>query len=227
MGLYSVSIIIFILSLIVQFTLKSRIEYFSRSYLSSGRTGAEIAEQMLNDNGIYDVKIVSTDGFLTDYYNPVDRTVNLSPNTYNGSNVAAIAVAAHECGHAVQHARGYAFLQLRSAMVPMLTISSKYMMWIIFLGIMMIRTSLVPLQIGIGLFALTTLFSFITLPVEFNASSRALSWIKNNRVLDFREYRQANEALTWAAMTYVLAAIGSLAELLRLISILNNNRRND
>jgi len=195
--------------------------------LSSGRTGAEIAEQMLNDNGIYDVKIVSTDGFLTDYYNPVDRTVNLSPNTYNGSNVAAIAVAAHECGHAVQHARGYAFLQLRSAMVPMLTISSKYMMWIIFLGIMMIRTSLVPLQIGIGLFALTTLFSFITLPVEFNASSRALSWIKNNRVLDFREYRQANEALTWAAMTYVLAAIGSLAELLRLISILNNNRRND
>ena len=227
MGLYSVSIIIFILSLIVQFILKSRIEYFSRSYLSSGKTGAEIAEQMLNDNGIYDVKIVSTDGFLTDYYNPVDRTVNLSPNTYNGSNVTAIAVAAHECGHAVQHARGYAFLQLRSAMVPMLTISSKYMMWIIFLGIMMIRTSLVPLQIGIGLFALTTLFSFITLPVEFNASSRALSWIKNNRVLDFREYRQANEALTWAAMTYVLAAIGSLAELLRLISILNNNRRND
>ena len=224
MNLFTLSVLVFLISVVVQLVLKNKIKVFSESRLPSGKSGAEIAERMLRDNGIYDVKVISTDGFLTDFYNPVDKTVNLSHDTYHGVNVAAAAVAAHECGHAVQHAEGYAFLQLRSAMVPVLSVSSKYMMFIIFIGFTMINTSLIPLKIGIALFALTTLFSFVTLPVEINASSRALAWIKNNRMMDDDEQKQAKEALMWAAMTYVLAAIGSLAELMRLISVLNNRR---
>ena len=205
--------------------LKSKMTKFSNINLRSGLTGAEIAKKMLNDNGIFDVKIVSVNGFLTDHYNPLNKTVNLSEDVFYGNNVAAAAVAAHECGHAVQHARGYAFLKLRSAMVPMMAISSRWLSWLIFGGILFMRTSLFPLKLGILLYAITTLFSFITLPVEVNASNRALSWMKEKNVAFGEENKQAQEALTWAAMTYVVAALGSLAELLRLLSFVN--RRSD
>ena len=205
--------------------LKSKMTKFSNINLRSGLTGAEIAKKMLNDNGIFDVKIVSVNGFLTDHYNPLNKTVNLSEDVFYGNNVAAAAVAAHECGHAVQHARGYVFLKLRSAMVPMMAISSRWLSWLIFGGILFMRTSLFPLKLGILLYAITTLFSFITLPVEVNASNRALAWLKEKNVAFGEENKQAQEALTWAAMTYVVAALGSLAELIRLLSFVN--RRSD
>jgi Zn-dependent membrane protease YugP len=193
--------------------------------LGSKLTGADAALKMLHDNGIYDVNITCVDGELTDHYNPINKTVNLSDDVYYGDNAAAVAVAAHECGHAVQHAKGYAFLQLRSAMVPMVSVCSRYMTWIIFLGIIMARTNTLPLKIGIVLFAATTLFSLVTLPVEVDASNRALQWMENSGVVDRNEHGKAKEVLTWAAMTYVVAALGSLAELLRLIGIVN--RRDD
>lgn len=218
-------ILFFFLSIIVQIVLKSKMSKFSNISLRSGLTGADIAKKMLNDNGIFDVKIVSVDGFLSDHYNPLNKTVNLSKDVFYGSNVAAAAVAAHECGHAVQHAKGYAFLKLRSAMVPLVAFSSKWLSWLIFGGIFFMRTSLLPLKLGILLYAITTLFSFITLPVEVNASNRALAWMKERNIAFGGENKQAQEALFWAAMTYVVAALGSLAELLRLISFVN--RRND
>lgn len=219
-----ISIVIFLFSLLVQQLLRRKLAHFARIPLKSGLTGGQIATKMLHDHGIYDVKILSAQGQLTDHYNPLSKTVNLSEEIYHGSNAGAAAVAAHECGHAVQHAKGYAFLQMRSAMVPLLSFTSRYMMWIIMIGILMMRTTLLPLEIGIGLFALTTIFSFITLPVEFDASRRALAWIDRQGVVSSQEHTQAKEALWWAAMTYVLAAVGSLAELLHLISILNRRR---
>ena len=225
-GLNFLGIIFFVISLIIQHILKKRIEQYSQ--IPTKMTGAEIAKKMLNENGIYDVSITSVPGALTDHYNPLNKTVNLSEEVYNGNNVAAIAVAAHECGHAVQHARGYIFLQMRSIIVPFISISSKYMMWVILFGILMVRSSPLLLEIGIILFASTTIFSFITLPVEINASNRALSWIKSRNIISSStNYKYAENALFWAAMTYVIAALGSLAELMRLISILNDNKRND
>jgi uncharacterized protein len=222
-----ISIIILLFSLFVQQLLRSKLAHFASIPLKSGLTGAQIATKMLHDYGINEVKIISTHGQLTDHYNPLNKTVNLSTEIYHGSNAGAAAVAAHECGHAVQHAKGYAFLQMRSAMVPFLSFTSRYMMLIIMIGILMIHTTLLPLEIGIGLFALTTVFSFITLPVEFDASRRALAWIDRQGVVSSQEHAQAKEALSWAAMTYVLAALGSLAELLRLIFILLHHRRRE
>ncbi len=205
--------------------LKSKFSKYSQIGLRSGISGAEAAAQMLRDNGITDVRIVSTSGRLTDHYNPADKTVNLSSEVYNGRNAAAVAVASHEVGHAVQHANAYAMLKFRSAMVPVLNVSSQYLSWIILIGIFVINTTPIPLLLGIGLFAITTLFSFVTLPVEFDASRRALAWMDNQRVVTSQEHTMAKDALKWAAMTYVVAALASLAQLLYLVSIFLGGRR--
>ena len=219
-----ISIAIFLMSLVVQQILKRRLAKYANTPLRSGLTGSEIAARMLKSYDIHNVIVTCTPGDLTDHYNPVTKTVNLSSDVFYKSNAGAAAVAAHECGHAVQHAKGYAFLKLRSVMVPLLSFTSRYLMWIILIGIMLVRTTLLPLEIGIGLFSVTTLFSFITLPVEFDASRRALAWIDQQGVVSSQEYTVAKSALRWAAMTYVLAALGSLAELLHLLSILNRRR---
>lgn len=220
-------ILIFGVSAFVSWRLKSKFNEYSQIGLSNGMSGAEIAQHMLNENGIYDVRVVSTEGMLTDHYNPQDKTVNLSSDVYYGRSVAAAAVAAHECGHAVQHQKAYAPLKLRSALVPALSVASQYMQWIILAGIFLLNTTPIPLAIGVGLFALTTLFSFITLPVEFDASRRALAWIQSRNVVTEREYGFAKDALWWAAMTYVVAALGSLATLLYYASLLSGGRRSD
>ncbi|GAA4452042.1 zinc metallopeptidase [Nibrella saemangeumensis] len=227
LGAYVIGIVVMLVSLFVSWRLKSKFNEYSQIGLSNGLSGAEIAQKMLNENGIYDVRVVSVEGMLTDHYNPQDKTVNLSADVYYGRSVAAAAVASHECGHAVQHATAYGPLKFRSAMVPVLSIASSYMQWIILIGILMINTSILPLTIGVGLFALTTLFSFITLPVEFDASRRALAWIQNRGIVNQREFGYAKNALWWAAMTYVVAAIGSLATLLYYVSILMGARRSD
>jgi len=226
-GYWLIFIIFALLSAGISWRLRSKFNEYSQIGLSNGLSGQEVAEHMLRDNGIYDVRVVSVEGMLTDHYNPQDKTVNLSADVYYGRSVASAAVAAHECGHAVQHATAYAPLKLRSAMVPFLTISSNYMQWIILIGIFMINTTIIPLALGVALFALTTLFSFVTLPVEFNASSRALAWIQNRGVVNQREYGYAKDALWWAAMTYVVAALGSLATLLYYGSLLMGGRRSD
>lgn len=205
--------------------LKSKFHKYSQIGLRSGISGAEAAEKMLQDNGIRDVRIVSTSGRLTDHYNPADKTVNLSNEVYQGRNAAAVAVAAHEVGHAVQHANAYSMLKFRSAMVPVLSATSRYMSWIILIGIFMMNTTPIPLLLGIGLFAITTLFSFVTLPVEFDASKRALAWMDNQRVVTSQEHSMAKDALKWAAMTYVVAALASLAQLVYLVMIFLGGRR--
>ena len=177
-------------------------------------SGAEIAEKMLADHGINDVKVISTPGRLTDHYNPADKTVNLSEAVYNQRNAAAAAVAAHECGHAVQHAQAYSWLTMRSKMVPMVQISSSLVQWVLIGGILMINTFPALLLIGIILFAVTTLFSIVTLPVEYDASNRALAWLKNKNMVSQQEYAGAEDSLKWAARTYLVAAIGSIATLL-------------
>ncbi|HLL95306.1 MAG TPA: zinc metallopeptidase, partial [Spirosoma sp.] len=213
-------IVIFGLSAFVSWRLRSKFNEYSQIGLNNGLSGADVAQQMLRENGIFDVRVVSVEGMLTDHYNPEDKTVNLSADVYYGKSVASAAVAAHECGHAVQHQVAYAPLKLRSAMVPVLTVSSRYMQWILLGGILMLQTTALPLTIGVALFALTTLFSFVTLPVEFDASKRALAWIQTNGVVNQREYGFAKDALWWAAMTYVVAALGSLATLMYYASIL-------
>ena len=212
------------ISMWVSWRLKSKFKKYSEIPLQSGYTGREIAEMMLADNGIHDVKVISVAGRLTDHYNPADKTVNLSEYVYEARSAAAAAVAAHECGHAVQHAKAYAFLQFRSAMVPALSIASRYMQWIILIGIVMLQTTPVPLTIGVALFALTTIFSFVTLPVEFDASKRALAWISSNNVVTQQELAMSKDALKWAALTYVVAALGSLATLLYYVSLLMGRR---
>jgi hypothetical protein len=177
-------------------------------------SGAEIAEKMLADHGIHDVKVISTPGRLTDHYNPADKTVNLSEAVYNQRNAAAAAVAAHECGHAVQHAQAYSWLTMRSKMVPRVQISSSLVQWVLIGGILMINTFPSLLLIGIILFAVTTLFSIVTLPVEYDASNRALAWLKNKNMVSQQEYAGAEDSLKWAARTYLVAAIGSIATLL-------------
>ena len=208
----------------VSATLKSKFTKYSKVPLTNGMTGKDIAQKMLHDNGIYDVEVVSTEGMLTDNYNPTNKTVNLSEGVYHSNSVAAAAVAAHECGHAVQHAKAYAPLTLRSALVPMVSFSSKWVMWVILAGIFTINTFPQLLWIGIGLFAVTTIFSFVTLPVEIDASRRALSWLNTTQIVDGNSGKQAKDALKWAAYTYVVAALGSLATLVYYILIASNRR---
>ena len=211
-------------SWLVQNRLKSKFKKYSHTPIRSNLSGKEIAEKMLADNGIYDVKVLSVAGQLTDHYHPVHKTVNLSESVYNQRNAAAAAVAAHECGHAVQHARAYPWLTMRSKLVPIVSVSSKYMQWVLIGGILLIGQFPQLLMVGIVLFALTTLFSFITLPVEFDASRRALAWMTESKVVAPEEHDDSKDALKWAAMTYVVAAISSLATLLYYISILMGRR---
>lgn len=215
---------IMLISWLVSSRLKSKFEFYSKLHLQNGMSGAEIAEKMLADNGIRDVKVISTAGHLTDHYNPADKTVNLSEAVYNQRNAAAAAVAAHECGHAVQHAVGYEWLAMRSKLVPVVSVASTYMQWILLAGILTINVFPGLLLIGIVIFAATTLFSIITLPVEYDASNRALAWLENKRMLTQQEQAGAKDALKWAARTYVVAAIGSIATLLYYVSIYTNRR---
>lgn len=211
-------------SWLVSYRLKSKFEKYSEIHLENGMSGAEIAQKMLADHGIRDVKVISTPGRLTDHYNPSDKTVNLSEAVYNQRNAAAAAVAAHEVGHAVQHATAYSWLEMRSKLVPVVSVASNLVQWILIAGILMLKTFPQLLLIGIVIFALTTLFSFITLPVEYDASNRALAWLENKHMVTPREHVAAKDALKWAARTYVVAAIGSLATLLYYISVYNSRR---
>lgn len=219
MNIWVITIIIMVASMLIQQTLTSKFNKYSKVPTSNGMSGAEVAQKMLYDNGIYDVKVVPTRGMLTDHYNPVTKTVNLSEGVYASRSVAAAAVAAHECGHAVQHATGYAALQMRSALVPVVNIASSLVSWVLLAGILMIERFPMLIWVGIALFATTTLFSFITLPVEVNASARAVSWLSNTGVTDYQTRPMAIDALKWAAYTYVIAALGSLATLLYYIDI--------
>lgn len=216
---------IMLFSWLVSSRLKSKFEHYSKLQLQNGMSGREIAERMLADNGIYDVRVISTPGQLTDHYNPVDKTVNLSEAVYNQRNAAAAAVAAHECGHAVQHAVGYEWLQMRSKLVPIVSVASNFVQWILLAGILMIKTFPSLLLIGIIIFAATTLFSIVTLPVEYDASNRALAWLKNKNMLNRAEYDGAEDSLKWAARTYLVAAIGSIATLLYYVSLYMGGRR--
>ncbi len=213
-----------LLSYIVQANLKSKFEKFSKIPIGGGMTGRDIAEKMLRDNGIYDVKVTSTSGTLTDHYNPMNNTVNLSEGVYNSCSIAAAAVAAHECGHALQHAQAYAPLKMRSALVPFVSFASKSLTWVLLLGIITVQTFPQILLCGIILFASTTLFSFITLPVEIDASRRALAWLSSAGITNVSNHSQATSALRSAAYTYVVAALSSLATLIYYILIYSRNR---
>ncbi|OCB77426.1 hypothetical protein LPBF_05180 [Flavobacterium crassostreae] len=215
---------IMLCSWLVSSRLKSKFEQYSKLHLQNGMSGAEIAQKMLADNGIHNVQVISTPGQLTDHYNPVNKTVNLSEAVYNQRNAAAAAVAAHECGHAVQHAVGYQWLSMRSKLVPFVNVASSYMQWVLLAGIVLIQTFPVLLLGGIVLFAVTTVFSIVTLPVEYDASNRALAWLENNRMLTQKEQAGAKDALKWAARTYVVAALGSIGTLLYYVSIYLNRR---
>lgn len=211
-------------SWLVSSRLKNKFELYSKLHLQNGMSGAEIAEKMLADHGIRDVKVISTPGQLTDHYNPANKTVNLSESVYNQRNAAAAAVAAHECGHAVQHATAYSWLTMRSKLVPIVSVTSSVVQWILLAGVLMIETFPSLLLIGIVIFSATTLFAFVTLPVEYDASKRALAWLENKRMLTQQEHNGASDALKWAARTYVVAAIGSLGTLLYYIMIFTGRR---
>ena len=219
MNIWFILIVIFIVSLIVQNTLQSRFNKYSKVGLPNGMSGAEVAQKMLHDHGIYDVKVVPTRGSLTDHFNPQTKTVALSESVYASRSIAAAAVAAHECGHAVQYAKGYAPVRMRTALVPAVSFASSIVQWVLLAGVIFINVFPGLLWIGIGLFALTTLFSFITLPVEINASSRAISWLSASGITDSRTQPMAIDALKWAAYTYVVAALSSLATLLYYIGM--------
>ncbi|MBR5577053.1 MAG: zinc metallopeptidase [Bacteroidaceae bacterium] len=202
-----------LVSFLVQWNLKNKFEKYSKVLLPNRMTGKDVAIKMLHDNGIYDVRVISTPGQLTDHYNPVDKTVNLSEDVYNDCSVAAAAVASHECGHALQHATAYAPLKMRSSLVPVVSFASSWMQWVLLIGIFTIEIFPQIMLGGIILFAMTTLFAFITLPVEINASMRAVSWLKNAGITTYETQPMASEALRSAAYTYVAAALGSLATL--------------
>ena len=219
MGYWGLFIIVMLAGVVIQSTLQGKFAKYSKVSLKYGYTGADIARKMMQDNGITDVKVECIEGTLTDHYNPSTKTVNLSKKVYYGSSVAAAAVAAHECGHVVQHAVGYAPLKLRSALVPVVSFANNTVQWILLLGMLMIKTFPTLLWIGIALFAMTTLFSFVTLPVEINASARAVKWLDNAGITDYETRPMAIDALKWAAYTYVIAAISSLATLLYYIGI--------
>ena len=214
MNIWIIMIVIMVLSMLVQYMLQSRFNKYSQVGLPNGMTGADVARKMLADHGIYDVKVVPTNGMLTDHFNPQTKTVALSEGVYASRSVAAAAVAAHECGHAVQHAHGYAALRMRSALVPVVSFASNIVQWVLLAGVIFINTFPNLIWIGIFLFATTTLFSFVTLPVEINASVRAISWLTQAGITDGQTRPMAIDALKWAAYTYVIAALGSLATLL-------------
>ena len=227
-GYYILALVIGGISMLVSSQLKSKFKKYSKVTLRNGMSGAEIAEKMLSDHGIRDVKVVSTPGMLTDHYNPKTKTVNLSEGVYSQRNAAAAAVAAHECGHAVQHATGYEWLQMRSTLVPAVSVASNLSMWVIFGGLVAMQTlafGQTIAMIGVGMFGLGTLFSFITLPVEYDASNRALAWLKRKQIVTQQELVGAEDALKWAARTYVVAAIGSLATLIYLAFRVAGNSR--
>jgi Zn-dependent membrane protease YugP len=235
MGYYLIIGVSMLISWFVSSRLKSKFEYYSNVHLQNGLSGKEVAEKMLRDNGINDVQVISVPGQLTDHYNPADKTVNLSEGVYMQRNAAAAAVAAHECGHAVQHAVGYSMLQLRSKLVPIVNISSNLMQFVLIAGVgIMVATrsvqnpngNTIVLAIGVLLFAFTTLFAFVTLPVEYDASNRAMKWLKDTGTVTPEEFVGVKDSLTWAARTYVVAAIGSLAQLLYWGSLLLGSRRN-
>ena len=228
MGIFFITIVFAVIGMIVQSRLKSKFKQYSEVSLQNGLSGKEIAEKMLRDNNIFDVRIVSVEGQLTDHYNPSDKTVNLSPDVYQGRSVSAAAVAAHECGHAVQHAVAYSMLQFRSSMVPVLNIANNFMPIALSIGMLILYSTgnRMVLMVGVVLFALATLFSFVTLPVEFDASNRALAWMESKNVVIQTEHDGAKDALWWAAMTYVAAAMGMLAQLLYYVSILLGRRNN-
>ena len=208
-----------VVSWLVQANLKSKFEKYSRIPIPNGMTGREVAEKMLRDNGLYDVRVISTSGSLTDHYNPTNKTVNLSEDVYDSCSVAAAAVAAHECGHAVQHARAYAPLKMRSALVPVVSFASNWVQWVILIGMFTIHIYPSVLLFGIALFAMTTLFSFITLPVEIDASRRAVNWLSEAGITNYSTHSTAVSALRSAAYTYVVAALGSLATLLYYVMV--------
>ena len=219
-----VSLIFVGISMLVSMVLKNKFKAYAKLPLANGMTGKEVAEKMLRENGIYDVKVISVDGFLSDHYNPANKTVNLSPDVYTGNNISSAAVAAHECGHAVQHAAGYAWLAMRSKLVPMVQVSSSLVNWVLLIGIVMINRFPQLLLAGIALFAVTVLFSLITLPVEFDASRRALAWLNHTNVTNQQEYPKAKDALKWAALTYVIAALAAIVTLIQYIFIYMGNR---
>ncbi len=224
-NIWIIFIAFMIVSWIVSLVLKSKFKKYAKIPLDNGMSGREVAERMLRDQGISGVRVECVQGQLTDHYNPVDKTINLSPDVYNGRNISAAAVAAHECGHAVQHSTAYAWLGFRSKLVPAVSFTSKWVQWILLAGILLVKVFPILLLAGIILFALTTIFSFITLPVEINASQRALAWLSNAGITSFENHDKAKDALKWAAYTYVVAALGSLATLLYYIMIFMGVRR--
>lgn len=218
-AIWLLMIVVMVLSFIIQQVLNRKFIKYSRIGNPGGLTGAEVAQKMLHDNGIYDVKITSTPGKLTDHYNPTDKTVNLSEEVFAGRSIAAAAVAAHETGHAIQHACGYAPLKLRSTLIPVVTFANNTVQWVLLLGVLLIQILPQVLWLGIALFAITTLFSVLTLPVEINASQRAVSWLQRAGITDAQTRPMAIDALKWAAYTYVIAALGSLATLFYYIGL--------
>lgn len=228
LGIIFISLLFMMLGMIVQFRLKNKFSTYSKIPTGSGLSGKEIAETMLHDNGIFDVSVISVPGFLSDHYDPIKKTVNLSPDVYEGRNISAVAVAAHECGHAVQHATAYSMLMVRSMLVPVVQISSNLAQWIILIGLGLFSFgggNQTVLLIGIILFATSTLFAVITLPVEFDASARALKWLGASHITAPQEYEKAKDALKWAALTYVVAALASIAMLIQYILIYQGRRR--
>jgi len=225
MGAYVIGVVMMLVSWLVSQRMKSRFEKYSRTPLSNGMSGQEIAERMLADHGISNVKVISVKGQLTDHYNPATHTVNLSEPVYHARNAAAAAVAAHEVGHAVQHATAYQWLNMRSKLVPVVSLASQWMQWILLGGILLLNQFPQLLAAGIVLFAMTTLFSFITLPVEYDASNRAMAWMKRTGIVTSGELAMSADALKWAARTYVVAAIGSLATLLYYVMVFTGRRR--
>jgi len=224
-AIFLVSLLFVGISMAVSMVLKRRFAAFSKIPLSARLSGKEVSEKMLRDNGIYDVKVVSVQGFLTDHYNPLTKTINLSPDVYNNYSIAAAAVAAHETGHAVQHASAYAWLNLRSKLVPAVQFSSTIVNMILVIGVFMAASgNSTMLLVGIALFALTVLFSLITLPVEFDASRRALAWLGGTNVTNSQEFSKAKNALTWAAMTYVVAALAAIVTLIQYILLYMGSR---
>ena len=223
---FFITIIIAVVGMIIQFRLQSVFNKYSKVWISNGMTGAEIAEKMLRDHNIHNVRITQVRGELTDHYNPATLTVNLSEAVYSSRSIAAAAVACHECGHAIQHAEGYAPLQLRSALVPVVNFSSRMAQWIIILGLIMMSVSgnAIVCWIGVGMIAMSAIFSLVTLPVEYNASDRALAWLDSSRTLRAEEMDGAKTSLRWAARTYLVAALSAIASLLYYIALINNRR---
>ncbi|MBE6174809.1 MAG: zinc metallopeptidase [Rikenellaceae bacterium] len=224
---FLIIILVGVAGLVVQWRLRSVVSKYSKEILPMGLTGAQIARQMLEAHGIYNVTITHTGGYLTDHFNPVNMTVNLSDEVYNGRSITAAAIACHECGHAVQHARGYAPLKLRTALVPLVNISSQFASWLVIIGLIMTAStgSEMMCWIGVGLMSLSALFSIVTLPVEYNASERALAWLESSRTLSYEELDGAKVSLRWAARTYLVAALSAIASILYYVALILGRRR--